>query len=328
MHHVWNRQVARRQAALPAVGQAGLRRGGHVHPDVQPGTAHGALPHRAPSTRCTADLASPLVWHRFNLADAAECRAFFSLPSRAAHRWVLKIQKHGGGGVLHISGAADFEAKLRAPYSRCDGNFSKSVPPAFVQRNIEPHLHEGRKYDLREFILLRAPTSRTPAAAFHLPHGFARVCTEPYAHRDEPARRRWALVCNFDVAKDHPRFAHIQYPPAPGAPDAVGQLGMACVPQSSNVCTDMSREFVAISQYRWPSRVLLGRYPAMSARVDAAVAQAAAAMVETLRTFPRYLDELAVENRATASSLDTPCTFPRCTADSVHHVWHRSRRTG
>ena len=149
------------------------------------------------------------VWYRFKLSEPSECRAFFSHPSRAETKWVLKVQDHMGKGVKHVPDPAAFDAMLRAPYSRCDGNFSRSAPPAVVQRDIEPHLHEGKKYDLREFILLRAPTARTPAAAYHLPlNGFARLCAEPYARRDEmPRDTNWARICNLANSIKHPRYA-------------------------------------------------------------------------------------------------------------------------
>ena len=44
-----------------------------------------------------------------------------------------------------------------------------------------------------------------------------------------------------------------------------------------------------------PSRVLYSKHPVLRANVEAAVAEAAAALVDTLRGYPRYLDELAVE---------------------------------
>ena len=80
----------------------------------------------------------------FNLQDEAECRAFFSHASRGGEgrRWVLKGQEHRGAGISLVSNEKEFDERLRAPYSRCDGN--SSAPPAIVQRKIEPHLYQGK----------------------------------------------------------------------------------------------------------------------------------------------------------------------------------------
>lgn len=222
----------------------------------------------------------------FELTRRSECLDFFARDDLRTSSWILKAPRgHLGQGIERVT---NFERQLMRPHGKCEpsslseeeaaagkateeGNAgataaaagSRRPDPIMVQRVIEPHLDleqfgsldaqgeaDGHMYDMRSFLLVRAPGPGNPSRAhgggdggapleaYHLrASGHRRFCSEPYSKRSSSSAElaKYATICNHEVNGRNPRRWT--------SPDFGAKL-------------------------RAPAAPLLDRYPQLSARVE------------------------------------------------------------
>jgi hypothetical protein len=190
--------------------------------------------------------------------------AFFAVAKNGLRQWLLKFpEAHFGDSIKHV---VNFTEQVVEPYGGCQAyTSSKFNSYPIIQQVVDPHLIGGRMYDLRAYLLVRAPTDATPAEAYHLwGSAFVRRCTTDYADRVVGKLAKHATVCNIHQAKQHPALNEVL-------------LG-------TNVSTQTIAALFRFLELSRPGVDLLTHYPAIHKRVDKKLATLASAMAHRIRT--------------------------------------------